>query len=77
MTQLKRVHPGQQEDSTPAKRACPDPAEIARTIEMARNVIKEMDKGEAAKRREVHNNRTEPGLDPTCPTTGILADPGF
>ena len=30
VTQLKRVHPRQPEESTPAKRVCTDPAEIAR-----------------------------------------------
>ena len=62
VTQLKRVYSGQPEDSTPVNRACIDSAEIARTMEMARDAINEVDKWEAAKQREVHQNRTELGL---------------
>ena len=36
--------------------------------------MKDVEKGEAAKQMEVHKNKTELSLHPTCPPTGILAD---
>ena len=67
VTQLKRGHQGPSEEETLAKRDCTDPAELAMNMEMA----------EAVKLREVNKNRTELGLHPTCPPTGILATMRF
>ena len=47
------------EEETKHKKPCIDQAELMRTWSRLKNIIMEVDKGEAAKQRDVHKIRTE------------------